>query len=80
MIVNLLNDLETKGDLKRLLTCGLISPKVIFYREAYLRFRIHVDLHKQSVSVAISEVAEELRVNERTVRRAISCMTSTFVA
>lgn len=79
MIVELLNELERSGKLRALLSAGLISPKVIFYREVYLLVCSKIEIHKQSIGTAESEAAEELRITERTVRRAIRCMKSSAV-
>lgn len=74
MIVEILNELERTGKLRPLLSAGLISPKVIFYREVYLLVLSKIEIHKQTKGTAESEAAEELRITERTVRRAIRCM------
>lgn len=79
MIVEVLNELEKTGRLRALLNAGLISPKVIFYREAYLRVKACTSVYRQSIGVAISEVAEELRVDERTIRRAVKAMEATSI-
>lgn len=79
MIVDVLNELESTGKLKALLNAGLISTKVIFYREAYLRVKAYTSVYSLTIGVAISEVAEELRVDERTVRRAVKAMQSSSI-
>lgn len=76
--VQALNKLEAEGLLKALLDGGVIPPKIVFYREVYLIVDREIKLGAQKM-VAYQYASEKLRVNDRTIRRAVKTMTKTIL-
>ena len=69
---NILDTLEVNGHLKILVRSGIISPKIIFYREISMRVGAYILTRKFSKTEAVEQVAIELNINSRTVLRAIA--------
>ena len=75
MVITLVNRLAEAGDLQRLYRAGLIGSKVLRYRDLYLSYDKELKLGRQSAE-AITFTADEFRVSELTVYKAIDLMTS----
>lgn len=74
MTRELLNNLELSGQLKPLVKAGIISTKIIFYREAAMRVEAYMLTRKLSKMEAVEQVSAEFRVNSRTILRAVAFM------
>lgn len=70
-IIDILNSVEQKGfRLNSLAKAGILSSKVISYREIYLEFAKNKEVYKLGTMDAARKTCDELNVSELRVFRA----------
>lgn len=66
-MITILNELNNKGDLKKLVQAGLMSTKVLLYYNIYLQ----VDKMKRTTKICMTEIvsrtSEQFQVSEKTI-------------
>lgn len=72
----LIKNTTESGLLTQLCRHGIVSSKVIMYRDMYYDVQTYIEKNKCSQSVAIEAVAERYKVNYTTVFRAIKFITT----
>lgn len=71
---DILDSLEANGQLRQLVRAGIISPKILFYRELSSMVEAYVTTRKYQRTQAIDQVAFDFRITPRTVMRAVAFM------
>lgn len=77
MIVSKIIQLEKSGDLKLLVSAGVIPVKVKYYYDIYRHYEKELDKNRlcnNCIMQSISNTSVEFKANERTVYRAIKMM------
>lgn len=70
----MVNRLSGNGELEGMMCAGFVSPKVIGYREIYLKYDINIRIHKMKKMEAQFDVSDQLNCSLETVRRAVKIM------
>lgn len=69
--IEILNELQNNGVLKRLFRAGFVSSKVMMYREAYLEYDKQVRTTKRKNADIITEVADMFHISENKMYRIV---------
>lgn len=69
--IELLNELESKGTLKRLVKMGCVSTAILMHREAYLEYDKQVRTTRKNKSDIVTHVSEAFGISESMMWRIV---------
>lgn len=70
-LIEIMNFLDSEGHLQKMYKGGLISARIIQFREMYLQVDLKMRVHDKSQRVAVEETADMMKVSTDTVYKAL---------
>lgn len=74
MIIDIVNQLEKEGRLRPLIKAGIVSSKILTYRDAYNEFDIQTRINKVKPCQARENIAGKMGITPMSVFNAVKTM------